>query len=499
MRLRRSVALSICALILLGMLSGYTVVFGFTPPPGWSSYKEISVTETVGLDRASEPVEVLFEPEPGTCSSTDEIRVIAPDESTEIPSQVYDVSSSGGYITSCRVVFLANCSALSSATYYIIYNNPAATTPTYDGLRLYEEAANDTYTINATKNGIEKRYFRIFWKNLVWLWSDGQNVTWAGGQTGWEFSPVNIATLWGGPDETGWFGSNKSLSILNGGPVFMDLNYSEAGGSDLFSTVYDYNVTTTSIIRVFYQPDLNPLIRYSHAFNIMTNLANYTIRQPYYLDFKLADRASRAIYKNFTWKNTAGSVSTISTEALPKIDNIWSEVSPVGWWSYNGSRLDSDGQPSANIGLIPMDASGTIPAADYRLKFTQLLENDDHHCSQHFAGSYNGVSGDKISATCYIITYEPVDIAAESIMEDKTLKMRYPLNSHAADITGPTPGVPDGKVDMRDIGLVARYFGQNVPPAPSYCDITGAQTLQPDGKVDMRDVGYAARAFGWTS
>ena len=31
------------------------------------------------------------------------------------------------------------------------------------------------------------------------------------------------------------------------------------------------------------------------------------------------------------------------------------------------------------------------------------------------------------------------------------------------DITGPTPGVPDGKIDMRDIGLVARYFGKTDP------------------------------------
>jgi hypothetical protein len=78
------------------------------------------------------------------------------------------------------------------------------------------------------------------------------------------------------------------------------------------------------------------------------------------------------------------------------------------------------------------------------------------------------------------------------------LRLRYPLNFHPADITGPTPGVPDGVVDMRDIGLTARYFGQSVPPAPPYCDITGTKPLEPDGVVDMRDIGYAARAFGWT-
>jgi hypothetical protein len=56
--------------------------------------------------------------------------------------------------------------------------------------------------------------------------------------------------------------------------------------------------------------------------------------------------------------------------------------------------------------------------------------------------------------------------------------------------------VPDGKVDMKDIGVVAKYFGQNAPPAPPNCDLTGPTPGVPDGKIDMRDVGLAARHFG---
>jgi hypothetical protein len=59
------------------------------------------------------------------------------------------------------------------------------------------------------------------------------------------------------------------------------------------------------------------------------------------------------------------------------------------------------------------------------------------------------------------------------------------------DITGPT-GYPDGVCDMRDIGLVARYFGQSVPPAPPNCDVVY------DGVIDMRDIGTVARHFGET-
>jgi hypothetical protein len=68
------------------------------------------------------------------------------------------------------------------------------------------------------------------------------------------------------------------------------------------------------------------------------------------------------------------------------------------------------------------------------------------------------------------------------------------------DITGGTSNlldfVPDGKVDMKDVGIVARYFGQAVPPAPSNCDITGPTAGVPDGTIDMRDVGTVARHFG---
>jgi hypothetical protein len=65
------------------------------------------------------------------------------------------------------------------------------------------------------------------------------------------------------------------------------------------------------------------------------------------------------------------------------------------------------------------------------------------------------------------------------------------------DITGPN-GWPDGKVDMRDIGLVARNFGLNVPPANPNCDLTGPTAGVPDGKIDMRDIGLVARHFGET-
>ena len=71
---------------------------------------------------------------------------------------------------------------------------------------------------------------------------------------------------------------------------------------------------------------------------------------------------------------------------------------------------------------------------------------------------------------------------------------QYPLmRPHGArcDITGPD-GLPDGRVDMRDISYVARRF-LIIPGNPlwdPYADINS------DGKINMIDIGTVARSFG---
>jgi len=65
------------------------------------------------------------------------------------------------------------------------------------------------------------------------------------------------------------------------------------------------------------------------------------------------------------------------------------------------------------------------------------------------------------------------------------------------DVTGPTPGVPDGVCNMRDIGYICNHFGTK-PSSPNWnpnCDVTGPTKGVPDGKVDMRDIGIACNNF----
>jgi hypothetical protein len=55
-----------------------------------------------------------------------------------------------------------------------------------------------------------------------------------------------------------------------------------------------------------------------------------------------------------------------------------------------------------------------------------------------------------------------------------------------ADITGPTPGVPDGNVDALDILLMISEWGSPCEP-PCMADITGPTPGVPDGNVDALD------------
>jgi len=61
------------------------------------------------------------------------------------------------------------------------------------------------------------------------------------------------------------------------------------------------------------------------------------------------------------------------------------------------------------------------------------------------------------------------------------------------DITGPG-GWPDGKVDMRDVGLAAKAFG-SYPGHPRWNPIAD---INNDKKVDMKDIGAIAKQFGKT-
>jgi len=144
----------------------------------WKNYKAIIVTETAGIDREEEPVEVLLPFYPDEAGQlTRDIRVVSVDplthELSEVPSQVYDIEQyleaddmgpdENGKPTreiplwmptvTARVAFLADVPARTSQVFHVYYNNEHALARMYKtDLRVQGEAPglrvdNDLYSI----------------------------------------------------------------------------------------------------------------------------------------------------------------------------------------------------------------------------------------------------------------------------------------------------------------------------------------------------------------
>lgn len=123
----------------------------------WKNYKSLVLTETAGIDRKNEPVDVLLPFYPDEAKDLKrEIRVVAFDPMTselnEVPSQVYDIQKylveddlapdKNGKPTrdvpvwlptvTARVSFLADVPARSSRIFLVYYNNENALTKVYE-------------------------------------------------------------------------------------------------------------------------------------------------------------------------------------------------------------------------------------------------------------------------------------------------------------------------------------------------------------------------------
>jgi len=486
--MKGKIALALCILIFVGLFSALPVTFALTPPTGWNSWDEVTLTDVGWANHVDEPADVLLTPAFGTCSSVDEIRVIAPDGVTEIPSQVYDVVTSSGYITSCRVVFLANVPALGSATYYIIYNNPSATPPVYDGLRLYTVAPGDTYNVTAVVGSVEKNYFHVAWKNLMELYVNG--TPFAQGDVFWGLGQMSPATMFSDVRDGNslWFGAGKSLSVVNSGPVFVDFNYSEAFATDFWGTVYNYNVTYTCILRVYFQPNMHPLVRYQSTFNIRTNLDWWALGGPVYMDFKFGNSTFQTLYSDITYSQFPwGTFSVPANTTLTWTSIYFPPWAITGWWTYNGSRSDSAEKPVANIGLIPVSHHGTANetlSGGYQSSFYSQTEiggvpanGGEHHNGQWMVGVYNGTNGDTAGIAGYIVLYGPVDGDIQPFMDNKAAALRTPLGvSFKASLMGDLD--KNWYVNILDIVKAAIAFG-SVPSDPKW---------NPDADLDSNNI-----------
>lgn len=96
------------------------------------------------------------------------------------------------------------------------------------------------------------------------------------------------------------------------------------------------------------------------------------------------------------------------------------------------------------------------------------------------------------------ITNAAVDvILGEKNIANNNFTDGWIIVSMIGDITGPD-GWPDGKCDIRDLGMVAILYGVNYPDTryDPNCDLTGPTTGVADGKIDIRDLALVAIHYG---
>lgn len=70
-----------------------------------------------------------------------------------------------------------------------------------------------------------------------------------------------------------------------------------------------------------------------------------------------------------------------------------------------------------------------------------------------------------------------------------------PPSPKAGDVSGPTPGVPDGTVNLRDLSFVLINYGK--PSAtPADGDISGSTPGTPDGTINLKDISFLLINWG---
>ncbi len=126
----------------------------------WQNRRKVEIVENSGYNLTNFPVEVTFRHDGTILPNGTDIRVI--DDGIEIPSYVEDTNT-----THAKVVFETNLTSLDTEYLYIYYNNPNASSPTYELVSLDISEGN-------TGNAIIDNSVYIGWEYCKWGW-DGDN------------------------------------------------------------------------------------------------------------------------------------------------------------------------------------------------------------------------------------------------------------------------------------------------------------------------------------
>jgi len=340
---------------------------------------------------------------------------------------------------------------------------------------------------------------------------------------------------------------NKTLTIIGlpgSAPIF------DGGGSGTFATLLPgaSGTTITGIVITNWNQgisfvDSGDCKIYGNIMSLMNNsgialqgnnAANNRIYnnifQGNYIAINLTESSTNIIYHNNFIANTDPVYVSPGVYA-----NIWDNGYPSGgnyWSDYAGVDANGDGigdtpyiidsnnrdryplmKPFRGLAITKTTTSKTVIGQGFTLSINVTILNhgvDDEvstiniYANTTVKASLPATLTNRNFATItltwnttgvakgnYTITAHAEPVIGETDTTDNTLTDGWVIVAMVADITGPD-GYPDGKVDMRDVYLVARRFGIK-PGHPLWnpnCDFND------DDKIDMRDIYLVARNFG---
>jgi hypothetical protein len=150
----------------------------------------------------------------------------------------------------------------------------------------------------------------------------------------------------------------------------------------------------------------------------------------------------------------------------------------------------------ANYGDYPENVSVTIyanmtsiPNATVIGTFTNVYLTNGTSINLTFTWYANGFSKGN-----YTLVASADPVPGETNTTNNNFTDSWIFVTMIGDITGPVPYVPDGKVDIRDIAVVAKGFG-SIPGMPGWnanCDVNN------DGIINIKDIAIVAKHFGET-
>ncbi len=183
---------------------------------------------------------------------------------------------------------------------------------------------------------------------------------------------------------------------------------------------------------------------------------------------------------------------------------------------FNGNNQDYYPLVTHNITITEVAPSKTVVGEGLSLNVSVTVENQGDYAETFNVTTYANTtvintiasitlaSNDSTTLTFpwnttgyvkgnYIISAYATAVPGETSLADNNFTDGRVTIAMVGDITGPE-GYPDDKVDIRDIGSVARLFGAESPD-PKYdpnCDIVY------DKKIDIKDIALAAIHYGET-